>query len=377
MSEAIAQTVIKYRVKSGTYTTYVNSPSGDLVQYYTGTKSNINKVYVDFATSPRSIFLVSISSRQAEGVAKFSDSIKVNVNGIDLSFNESHVNTTPFGSNTGQFELVKSNNSLHYFDGVRIKENLLEDSQFAPITITLSAPVQYGSQTDILKASYTIPVMEYSGTGNIVTIKAADNNNFVITSRETTSAASKVIMEACVYDVESGEEIKTDLYYQWQKAVATNEGWENISNGKDKTFTVTESDIATYGDYRVLVYDGNRVLIGSDTRSVMDATDPLIIELNPNPADETIDEDESGNSKVTYTPKVVDRKNGKEMSGYLFCFSVKDAGGAPLNKWQNGNGDDELAAEMATTAQKSYEVTRAQCMQAQGNVNLTVFAVKS
>ena len=64
------------------------------------------------------------------------------------------------------------------------------------------------------------------------------------------------------------------------------------------------------------------------------------------------------------------------MSGYLFCFSVKDAGGAPLNKWQNGNSD-ELDAEMSTTAQESYEVTRAQCVQAQGNVNLTVFAVKS
>ena len=376
MSEAIAQTVIKYRVKSGTYTTYVNSPSGDLVQYYTGTKSNITKIYVDFHNSPRSLFLVSISSRQAEGVAKFSDNIKVNVNGIDLSFNESHVNTTPFGSNTGQFELVKSSDSLHYFDGVKIRENLLEDSQFAPITITLSAPVQYGAQTDVLKASYTIPVMEYSGNGNFVTIKAGDTNNFVITSKEATSKASKVIMNACVYDVETGAEITENLTYQWQRAVATNEGWENISNATSKTFTVTESMIATYGDYRVLVSDNNGNLIGSDTRSVMDATDPLIIELNPNPADETIDEDDSGNSKVTYTPKVVDRKSGKEMSGYLFCFSVKDAGGAPLNKWQNGNSD-ELDAEMATTAQESYEVTRAQCMQAQGNVNLTVFAVKS
>ena len=375
MSVAIAQAVIKYRVKSGTYTTYVNSPSGDLVQYYTGTKSSIKKIYVDFHNSPRSIFLVSISSRQTEGVATFSDNIKVNVNGIDLSFNESHVNTTPFGSNTGQFELVKSSDSLHYFDGVKIRENLLEDSQFAPITITLSAPVQYGTQTDILKASYTIPVMEYSGSGNIVTIKAADNNNFVITSKDTKSDASKVIMEACVYDVETGTEITQGLTYQWQEAVATNEGWANISGKTAKTFEVTESDIATYGDYRVLVYE-NGSLIGSDTRSVMDATDPYVIELNPNPADETIDEDESGNSKVTYTPKVVDRRNGKVASGFLFCFSVKDAGGAPLNKWQNGNGD-ELDAEMATTPQKSYEVTRAQCAQAQGNVNLTVFAVKS
>ena len=375
MSEAIAQTVIKYRVKSGTYTTYVNSPSGDLVQYYTGTKSNISKVYVDFATSPRSIFLVSISSRQAEGVAVFSDHVKVNVNGIDMAFNQDGVNTTAFGSNTGQFKLIKSSSSLSYYDGIEIRKNLLEDSQFAPITITLSAPVQYGAQTDVLKASYTIPVMEYSGNGNIVTIKAADNNNFVITSKDTKSAASKVKMEACVYDIESGTVIEDGLTYQWQKAVATNEGWENISDATAKTFKVTESDIATYGDYRVLVYE-NGSLIGSDTRSVMDATDPLIIELNPNPADETIDEDDSGNSKVTYTPKVVDRKSGKEMSGYLFCFSVKDAGGAPLNKWQNGNGD-ELAAEMATTPQESYEVTRAQCAQAQGNVNLTVFAVKS
>ena len=373
MSVAIAQAVIKYRVKSGTYTTYVNSPSGDLVQYYTGTKSNITKIYVDFANSPRSLFLVSISSRQAEGVAEFSDHIKVNVNGIDMSFNQDGVNTTTFGTNTGQFKLVKSNNSLSYYDGIQIQKNLLVDSQFAPITITLSAPVQYGTQTDILKASYTIPVMEYSGNGNIVTIKAGDNNNFVITSKDTTSDASRVIMEAYVYDIESGAVIEDGLTYQWQKAVATNEGWENISDATAKTFKVKESDIATYGDYRVLVYE-NGSLIGSDTRSVMDATDPYVIELNPNPADETIDEDESGNSKVTYTPKVVDRRNGKVASGFLFCFSVKDAGGAPLNKWQNGNSD-ELDAEMATTPQKSYEVTRAQCMQAQGNVNLTVFAV--
>ena len=373
MSVAIAQAVIKYRVKSGTYTTYVNSPSGDLVQYYTGTKSNITKIYVDFANSPRSLFLVSISSRQTEGVATFSDNIKVNVNGIDMSFNQDGVNTTTFGTNTGQFKLVKSNNSLSYYDGIQIQKNLLVDSQFAPITITLSAPVQYGTQTDILKASYTIPVMEYSGNGNIVTIKAGDNNNFVITSKDTTSDASRVIMEAYVYDIESGAVIEDGLTYQWQKAVATNEGWENISDATAKTFKVKESDIATYGDYRVLVYE-NGSLIGSDTRSVMDATDPYVIELNPNPADETIDEDESGNSKVTYTPKVVDRRNGKVASGFLFCFSVKDAGGAPLNKWQNGNGD-ELDAEMATTPQKSYEVTRAQCMQAQGNVNLTVFAV--
>ena len=375
MSVAIAQAVIKYRVKSGTYTTYVNSPSGDLVQYYTGTKSSIKKIYVDFHNSPRSIFLVSISSRQTEGVATFSDNIKVNVNGIDMSFNQDGVNTTTFGTNTGQFKLVKSNNSLSYYDGIQIQKNLLVDSQFAPITITLSAPVQYGTQTDILKASYTIPVMEYSGSGNIVTIKAADNNNFVITSKDTKSDASKVIMEAYVYDIESGAVIEDGLTYQWQKAVATNEGWENISDATAKTFKVKESDIATYGDYRVLVYE-NGSLIGSDTRSVMDATDPYVIELNPNPADETIDEDESGNSKVTYTPKVVDRRNGKVASGFLFCFSVKDAGGAPLNKWQNGNGD-ELDAEMATTPQKSYEVTRAQCAQAQGNVNLTVFAVKS
>ena len=373
MSVAIAQAVIKYRVKSGTYTTYVNSPSGDLVQYYTGTKSSIKKIYVDFHNSPRSIFLVSISSRQTEGVATFSDNIKVNVNGIDLSFNQDGVNTTTFGTNTGQFKLVKSNNSLSYYDGIQIQKNLLVDSQFAPITITLSAPVQYGTQTDILKASYTIPVMEYSGNGNIVTIKAGDNNNFVITSKKTTSAASKVKMEACVYDVETGAEITENLTYQWQKAVPTNEGWENINNETAKTFTVTESMIATYGDYRVLVYE-NGNLVGSDTRSVMDATDPYIINLHPNPADETIDEDENGNSKVTYTPKVAERGSGKETDGFLFCFSVKDAGSAPLNKWQNGNSD-ELDAEMATTPQESYEVTRAQCVQAQGNVNLTVFAV--
>ena len=111
------------------------------------------------------------------------------------------------------------------------------------------------------------------------------------------------------------------------------------------------------------------VLIGSDVRSVKDATDALDIDLKPNPQDETIEEGSGG--FVLYTPAVT--SNGVELPGYLFRFLAMDSHGVPLNKWQNGN-EDELEGEMSSTAQTSFKVTEPMCQQAQGDVSLTVFA---
>lgn len=370
MSEAVAQSYIKYRIKSGVYSTEIVSPSGDLVQYYTGSQQQVQKVYMDFKVIQPKLYLQSVSSRQTEGVVAFTEAVKVTVNGIQMSFDpDTKVNTTPFGGRSGQFKLIKANGSAAS-NGIQIIDNILQDSSFLPITITMVGKVVYGTQTDTLQASYTIPVMLYSGSGTIVTIKAGSNNNFTIPAKGET-----VILDACAYDFETGNELDTsNLKYVWQSAVPTDEGWETLS-ATTKTLTVTEKMVASYGDFRVIISDANSNQIGTDTRTVADATDPLIINTNPNPLDETIDEDTSGNGSVTYTPQVATR-GGSVLSGYKFRFSVKDAAGMPLNKWQNGV-DDELASEMATTPQEKYTVTRAQCQQGNGDLSITIFAVES
>lgn len=383
MSKAVAQSVIKYRVKSGVYTTHVVSPDGDLVQYYSGTQSDLGQIYMDFSTAKPKLYLESISSRQQEAV-KYTANIEVKVNGIKMEFNESTLkNTTTFGTHTGQFTLVKSNSSLLYYDGIQINTNLLEDSQFKPIVITMTGSVLYGTQTDTLSASYTIPVMQYTGNSPLVTIKAGNANNFTIKNRSDKDS-DKVFLVAKVYDIQSATEYSSGLIFEWQQAAATNEGWETVTKAgvigttgmSGDTLKIDHEMIAALGDFRVIVKDSGGTILGSDTQQVVDATDELVIILNPKPADETIDEDETGNSQVLYAPKVADRTTGTVIDNkYTFQFSVKDAYGNPLNKWQNGK-EDELSSEMATTKQDTYAVTREQCKQAQGNVSITIFAVE-
>lgn len=293
-----------------------------------------------------------------------------------------HKNTTAFGTHTGQFTLVKSNATLDYYDGIQINTNLLEDSQFEPIVITMIGSVLYGTQTDSLSASYTIPVMQYTGNSPLVTIKAGNSNNFTIT-KESTEDADKVFLVAKVYDIQSATEYTSGVTFEWQKASATNEGWETVTDSgiigttsmSGDTLKIDHNMIAALGDFRVIAKGSDGVILGTDTQQVIDATDKLVINLHPTPADETIDEDVSGNGQVVYAPQVADRSTGEEKTDqFAFKFSVKDAYGNPLNKWQNG-ADDELNEEMATTKQATYTVTRAQCQQANGNLSITVFAV--
>jgi hypothetical protein len=94
----------------------------------------------------------------------------------------------------------------------------------------------------------------------------------------------------------------------------------------------------------------------------MDVSDPLDIDPHPDPEDETITEDTSGNGSVTYTPVVVTRGTSTKALDTLFYFVVKDAAGVYLNSDR-------------TTAKSSCTVTRSQCQQAGGDVSITITAV--
>ena len=96
---------------------------------------------------------------------------------------------------------------------------------------------------------------------------------------------------------------------------------------------------------------------------MLDASDPYDIDPHPDPEDEAISEDTSGNGTVTYTPVVVKRGTNTKALDTTFYFVVKDAAGVYLN-----------SSSDRTTPKSSYSVTRAHCQQAGGDVSVTITA---
>lgn len=346
MSVASTSRTIKFISKAGTYTALIMSPSGDLFIDYEGTTSDVTAVYPDFATTKPILYFVCMSSRVAEGVAD-PDAMEYYFNGEKITFSGG-VSTGTFA---GYFKTVAPSGDQLYY-GLQILKDISALAGYAPATIKMVATVSYGTQSDTIQATYTIPIQQATGSSYRVTIAAGDTKNFVITDK-----GGSCILKAMAY--QSGNALTKDLTYVWEKMGAT--GWETITSATAQTLTVYANDINTYGEYRVHV---KRVgaEIGTDIQSVMDASDPYDIDPHPSPEDEAITEDTTGNSEVTYTPVVVKRGTSTKALDTQFYFVLKDATGVYLNSDR-------------TTAKTSQTVTRAHCVQAGGDVSVTITSV--
>ena len=346
MSVASTSRTIKFISKAGTYTAVIMSPSGDLYQEYEGTVNEVTNIYPNFETLQPILYFVCTSSRVAEGVA--------NPDGMEYYFNGTKI-TFSGGISTGAFAgyfktVVPSGDQLYY--GLQIVKNIAALAGYAPAVIKMVATISYGTQTDNIQSSYTIPIQQATGSIYRVTIVAGDTKNFVITTK-----GGSCILKAMAY--QSGNALSKDLTYVWEKMGAT--GWETITGATAQTLTVNGNDINTYGEYRVHVSRAGAE-IGSDIQSVMDTSDPYDIDPHPSPEDEAITEDTTGNGEVTYTPVVVTRGTSTKALDTQFYFVLKDAAGVYLNSDR-------------TTPKSSQTVTRAHCVQAGGDVSVTITSV--
>lgn len=347
MSVASTTRTIKFISKAGTYTAVIVCPDGDLYQEWEGTLADITNIFPNFEQTKPVLYFVCTSSRVAEGVAT-PDGMGYYFNGTKITFS----GDTSSGTFAGLFKKVTpSGDNLYY--GLQIVKNIAEAAGYAPAVIKMVATVSYGTQSDQITASYTIPIQQATGSSYRVTIAAGDNKNFVITEK-----GGSVILKAMAY--QSGNPLTRDLTYQWEKMDVS--GWETLSGKTAQTLTVADSDIMTYGEYRVTVFRSDTE-IGKDIQGVMDASDPYDIDPHPSPEDEAITEDTSGNGQVTYTPVVVKRGTNTKALDTTFYFVVKDAAGVILTS------ASDLGRAMA-----SYSVTRAQCQQAGGDVSVTITA---
>ena len=346
MSVASTSRTIKFISKAGTYTAVIMSPSGDLYQDYEGTTNDVTAIYPNFETLQPILYFVCTSSRVAEGVAN-PDGMEYYFNGTKITFSGG-VSTGTFA---GYFKTVAPSGDQLYY-GLQIVKNIAALAGYAPAVIKMVATVSYGTQSDTIQASYTIPIQQATGSSYRITIAAGDTKNFVITTK-----GGSCILKAMAY--QSGNALSKDLTYVWEKMGAT--GWETITGATAQTLTVNGNDINTYGEYRVHVSRAGAE-IGSDIQSVMDTSDPYDIDPHPSPEDEAITEDTTGNGEVTYTPVVVTRGTSSKALDTQFYFVLKDAAGVYLNSDRD-------------TPKSSQTVTRAHCMQAGGDVSVTITSV--
>ena len=346
MSVASTSRTIKFISKAGTYTAAIMSPSGDLYQDYEGTTNDVTAIYPNFETLQPILYFVCTSSRVAEGVAN-PDGMEYYFNGAKITFSGG-VSTGTFA---GYFKTVAPSGDQLYY-GLQIVKNIAALAGYAPAVIKMVATVSYGTQSDTIQASYTIPIQQATGSSYRITIVAGDTKNFVITTK-----GGSCILKAMAY--QSGNALSKDLTYVWEKMGAT--GWETITGATAQTLTVRADDINTYGEYRVHVSRAGAE-IGSDIQSVMDTSDPYDIDPHPSPEDEAITEDTTGNGEVTYTPVVVTRGTSTKALDTQFYFVLKDAAGVYLNNDR-------------TTPKSSQTVTRAHCVQAGGDVSVTITSV--
>lgn len=347
MSVASTSRTIKFISKAGTYTAVIMSPTGDLYQEYEGTVNDVTNVYPDFSVLKPILYFVCTSSRVAEGVAD-PDSMEYYFNGEKINFSGG-VSTGTFA---GYFKTVTPSGDQLYY-GLQILKNIADLAGYAPAVIKMVAAISYGTQSDNIQASYTIPIQQATGSSYRVTIMSGDTKNFVITAK-----GGSCVLKAMAY--QSGQALSKDLTYVWEKMEAT--GWVAITGAASQTLTVNGADINTYGEYRVHVLRAGAE-IGTDIQSVMDASDPYDIDPHPSPEDEAITEDTSGNGEVTYTPQVVTRGTGTKAIDTQFYFVLKDAAGVYLNSDRD-------------TPKASQTVTRAHCMQAGGDVSVTITSIK-
>lgn len=345
MSSASTTRTIKFVSKAGTYAAVIMCPDGDIYQEWEGTTAQITGVYPNFEVTKPILYFVCTSSRVAEGVAT-PDAINYYFNGTKIEFS----GDTSTGTFSGVFKkIAPSGDNLYY--GLQIVKNIAELAGLAPAVVKMVATVSYGTQTDQIEASYSIPIQQSTGNGIRVTIVSPDGKNFVINDK-----GGSCQLKAMAY--QKGTELTANLSYVWEQMQGSS-GWVALTGKTTQTITVQDTDINAYGEYRVTVNRGNEEL-GKDIQGVMDASDPLQIDPHPSPEDETITEDESGNGEVTYTPVVVKRGTSTKALDTTFYFVVKDAVGNYLNP---GSIDVDKATET---------VTREQCVQAGGDVSITI-----
>lgn len=344
LANAVGQVI--FSQKAGLYMPAIMCDKGDLYQEYSGTSSAPTNIAPDFTTLLPVLSFVVTSSRVSEGLV-VPNSMKWYFNGTELTFNSSKLSTNSFSGETGHFEFISYQAGVQNYYALRIKKNLVKAAGAAPCTIKGEATIAVGNTSDKVQYVYTIPITYGVGNSKRVTIMAGDNKYFTLTDKGQ-SCILKAVARV------GADEITSGLTYKWYKLVSGS--WSVISGQTGQALTVNNDMVDTTGQFKVEVYQ-NGSIIGSDVQTVMDASDPFDLILNPVPEDETISD---AGETVVYTPILVKRGSTTKYKDMKFFFTFMDSAGVILNP------------STAKTASYTGTCTYAMCDQAGGNVSYII-----
>lgn len=337
MSLASAVANIKWIQKSGTYLPWISSPSGDLWQEYDSPDSGATCTpnWTSATTKPVLEF-VAISSRAAIGEMDVADGdISWYVNDVQLTFSG--------GVSTGTWNGIFQKTTSNGRQALMILKNVAIVAGFASITIKAVVNITDGTNADTIQATYTIPIQQTSGEAYKATIIAGDANNFVI----NTDGGSCKLKAVVLFNGTIRESAGTT--YKW--FVLSGSKW--VDTGlTTQTITVSESDIATYGEYKVEVKIPEVSDVLSDVQGVMDTTDPYVVAPGATPESMSIEQDSGGT--VVFSPKLMTRAGATVSPQPTWAYAIRDSRGTLLGS--------------------TNTVTEAMCKQAGGGVSMTITA---
>lgn len=345
IASKVGQVVFSHR--GGIYMPAIMCDKGDLYQEYEGGADAPTNIAPDFATLQPTLSFILTSSRVAEGVVVPS-SVKWYFNDVQLAFSTGNISTNQLGGETGHFKFIPYSAGVSDYYGLQIVKNLVKASEGAACTIRCEATVSVGNASDTVHFTYSIPITRGVGSQTVVTITAGDNNYFCIREKGGSCKLTAMVRQGA-------GEVTSGLTYRWYRQ--EDGSWSLLSGQTTKTLTVTGDMVDTGGVFKLEVLQGGS-LLGLDTQTVMDLSDPYDIITNPTPADETIESGSGGS--VTYSPILVKRGGTTKAKDTDFYFTFMDAAGNILNP------------STADTPAKTGTCTEAMCQQAGGNVTWVI-----
>lgn len=319
-SAKISRTV-SFKSKGGSYSAIFMGANGDLFQEYEG--SPTGKVHPEYSASNPLNLNLTVTSSRSTGVVT-PQSVKYTVAGIELAFNTSGACTTTTKSMNTRFRLQ---------GGVlQVIGRLTDIADGAGFIIQAEITISALEGSDTIVAHLPVSISPYTaGDAVKVTIAPGDTKNFTITSRDPKEPGYSVILKANIYD---GDWVQDLSGYSFRWYQLQGDDWKELSGMTSQQLTVSEGMVDTYSDFRVVVSRGAEGVIGSDTQGVLDATDPLDIQVamsvassgSATPvstADATLDDSMPNDAYLLFQPKMVTRGSSAALSGVTWDANGK------------------------------------------------------
>lgn len=353
-SKAQATRNIRFIQNAGTVVCWLECSTGDLYQFYQGNAndnevspaiSSSNPVVVTlraFDTTTGREFDFASGSYEVEwhlGSPNEADRIPFNDGGLSIQ-----KDPRPWG---GLFR--RQGNRLYVMGNLAFALGKLSSTLFCRATLS--------NGISTFHPVVSIPVTISKVVENSWNCSVYGDPGLSVTSKVASDPGGTVTLRAHVF--RGLAEVTTAVLY-WQ--VWRDSGW--VYKGQSQSLALTADDIDSSLYVRCSVKekasDANYVCF--DTATAYDESDPLLINPNPSPADETIYEGDDERSQVTYTPRLC-RREGDDGTGVAqpsqYEFELFDPAGVNMT----GSTDD---------TGKSFTVTAGHCAQAGGDVTLVI-----